>query len=263
VNSDPTRTLDAIDAAVDGRCACGCGDPVGAVSAWFAGPACQQRWHAARADRPMRDGGRMAGIGPGWGSDQAGPEGGVGPLIVEDDEVHPQRRHLARRADVERLVVGDPPPELCVDLARRWRDLVARGELRVPASVHRALPLPPGWRVEFDTTPILAGRPPAVTLTAEQQADAVEVARRLRSAVEDMAQAMVAGLGPVLAEARVTLANGHRALLDLGLIERPPADDRQATLTAVRARRNHGPTPPVRAPRRLDPHGGRRGGRRG
>lgn len=46
--------LEAIDATVDGRCACGCGavlDP-GAPSAWFASPVCQQRFHARGATRP-------------------------------------------------------------------------------------------------------------------------------------------------------------------------------------------------------------------
>jgi hypothetical protein len=45
-------TIDAlarIDAALEGRCACGCGavlDPSG-PSAWFASEACQRRWQAA------------------------------------------------------------------------------------------------------------------------------------------------------------------------------------------------------------------------
>lgn len=47
-------TLDAIDAAVEQLCACGCGiklDPAG-DSMWFAGPACQARFHARDTTNP-------------------------------------------------------------------------------------------------------------------------------------------------------------------------------------------------------------------
>lgn len=257
--SDPIRVLDAIDATVDGMCACGCAWPVDRErSAWFAGPACQQRWQAAQADRPMRDGGRLAGILPGWQSDRAGPNGGVhrdadrinlsSVAVPAGSPYLDFWTELIARGEV--YVVddgGQPRPVPMSESLRARQEWVAPAVSAATEQVNRALPLPPGWRVEVDTTPILAGEAPRVTLTAEQQADAVEVA----------------GLGPVLAEARVTLANGLQALLDLGLIEQPPADEREATLAAVRARRNYGPAAPVRVPRRLDPHGGRRGARRG
>jgi hypothetical protein len=46
--------LDRIDAATEGRCACGCGRllPADGPSAYWAGPDCQRRWNEARADRP-------------------------------------------------------------------------------------------------------------------------------------------------------------------------------------------------------------------
>lgn len=51
---DCTRTLHAIDAAVDQLCACGCGRQLDAAgpSAYFAGPECQQRWHEAQTTNP-------------------------------------------------------------------------------------------------------------------------------------------------------------------------------------------------------------------
>lgn len=45
---------DGVEAAVGGRCACGCGavlDPAG-PSAWFVGQDCQMRWQRTHADRP-------------------------------------------------------------------------------------------------------------------------------------------------------------------------------------------------------------------
>jgi hypothetical protein len=49
-----TDILDQIDAVTADLCACGCATPLptGGLSAWFAGPDCQQRWHASRTDDP-------------------------------------------------------------------------------------------------------------------------------------------------------------------------------------------------------------------
>lgn len=46
--------LDAIDAATEQRCACGCGRPLPAdgLSAWFASQDCQHQWHQRHATEP-------------------------------------------------------------------------------------------------------------------------------------------------------------------------------------------------------------------
>jgi hypothetical protein len=46
--------LEAIDAAVGGKCACGCGQPLdpNGASMWFAGPSCQQRYLERQATDP-------------------------------------------------------------------------------------------------------------------------------------------------------------------------------------------------------------------
>lgn len=52
--TDVKATTDKIDAVLEGRCACGCGqklDPDG-PSQWFAGQDCQMRYLQARAIRP-------------------------------------------------------------------------------------------------------------------------------------------------------------------------------------------------------------------
>lgn len=54
--ADASHLLDRIDSTFDNLCACGCGQPVPAdsLSAWFAGPDCQQRWHRAQTRDPQQ-----------------------------------------------------------------------------------------------------------------------------------------------------------------------------------------------------------------
>lgn len=102
--------LDVVDDAVESRCACGCGkklDPSG-DSVWFAGPACQTRFHARNATNPQEV----------WNSDDAAPSYRNGwdhlQIPLNEGDLRrayldaPPSAHAPRRGSAFRDAFGQP-----------------------------------------------------------------------------------------------------------------------------------------------------------
>lgn len=125
------------------------------------------------------------------------------------------------RIDLSRVTI---PDEVRARLAQVERDIAAS-----------APNLPPGLTFAFDTT---------------------DLRRRVGGAFEALREGMTM-YAEVIRAAAADIGRVVERLESAGVI-RPatPADPRQATLEAVRARRNSGPAGRVRVPRRIDPHGG-------
>lgn len=158
--------LAAIDATVDGRCACGCGKELGpdAASAWFASEYCQLRWAGRRATDP-------------------------GDVYRRDDAA---RTSLVDRADPP-LTGSDRPsefmpalvdPEVIRPVSDAERERVRRGfeQLRAGAEVWAA-GMASAWRAFLDAAAILPDAGPGIVtavppasaapLTAESVVDAM------------------------------------------------------------------------------------------
>lgn len=110
-------TLDAIDAATDQRCACGCGQALApdGPSAWFATEWCQRAWAQNRIDPESEQRRHVASPGCYW------------PLSDAEQGRDAQRwlRHVAESGEhlTATVTVADQPPRVDVDVIRRLLDL--------------------------------------------------------------------------------------------------------------------------------------------
>lgn len=138
VRSTPAA-LDAIDATVDGRCACGCGaqlDPAGA-SAWFASERCQRRFHAKGATRVEEV------LAPPDAAEVPVGADGVPVPLAEPVEVDPWRVITQRQAEL-----GAQVDRVRLRWSRAWADAI-RVVFGMPPPVMAAapavvrLPIPP------------------------------------------------------------------------------------------------------------------------
>jgi hypothetical protein len=125
-----------IDAAVEGRCACGCGAVLDrdGPSAWFASEACQWRWQGAgRGQPPM-----LVVIDPeaARAALQRANEalthllGGLVPVFEA------MGQQLAAVADQIRLMLSEQPPQMERALwARRNRNTGPKAQARAPRRI--------------------------------------------------------------------------------------------------------------------------------
>lgn len=135
--STDNQALAKIDAAIEGRCACGCGvmlDPTG-PSAWFASEVCQWRWQAAGRGQPplIVD---MAAVEAGLrrlGAMLGEVVTGVLPIIEA------MARQFAAAAEQVRPLLPEQPPQDPMERAlwaRRNRNTGPRALPRAPRQIN-------------------------------------------------------------------------------------------------------------------------------